>query len=200
MEGAFRIGQGLGMGEKGSNLKRRPQGPKIGRGRNRFRAGTDEQPHGPRHMAGGCHQIKRGLPQLIPQKLGLIRSILGSRLQDDSIPGHPQIEGDLHEGQHAILVEDLTTDGASKVNFCKALRDAGTTVEHALVVFFYGVFPGALRTLEDMGITLHYLANWWDVLEVAEQGKYFDAKTLQEVREFLHDPIDWSTRHGGRSE
>ena len=111
-----------------------------------------------------------------------------------------QIEGDLHEGQHAILVEDLTTDGASKVNFCKALRDAGTTVEHALVVFFYGVFPGALRTLEDMGITLHYLANWWDVLEVAEQGKDFDAKTLQEVREFLHDPIDWSTRHGGRSE
>lgn len=107
------------------------------------------------------------------------------RKQPKGFGRQAQIEGDLHEGQHAILVEDLTTDGASKVTFCNALREAGADVEHALVVFFYGVFPGALRTLEDMGVTLHYLANWWDVLEVAEQGDHFDKKTLQEVREFL---------------
>src|SRR6188768_1819470 len=32
-----------------------------------------------------------------------------------------QIEGHLTEGQRILLVEDLTTDGRSKVNFCQAL-------------------------------------------------------------------------------
>src|SRR3954454_1914440 len=39
-----------------------------------------------------------------------------------------QIEGHLIEGQRVLLVEDLTTDGRSKVNFAKALRDAGAKV------------------------------------------------------------------------
>ena len=33
-----------------------------------------------------------------------------------------QIEGHLTPGQRVLLVEDLTTDGRSKVNFCNALR------------------------------------------------------------------------------
>ena len=33
-----------------------------------------------------------------------------------------QIEGDVREGARTLLVEDLTTDGRSKINFCQALR------------------------------------------------------------------------------
>src|SRR6202162_4843925 len=40
-----------------------------------------------------------------------------------------QIEGQLNDGQRVLLVEDMTTDGGSKVNFCKALRAAGGKVE-----------------------------------------------------------------------
>lgn len=111
-----------------------------------------------------------------------------------------QIEGHVREGDRAVLVEDLASDGASKINFIRAMRDAGLKVNHAFVIFFYGVFPGALKTLEEMGVELHYLANWWDVLDVAEQGQYFDKKALEEVRKFLHDPLQWSALHGGRSE
>lgn len=110
-----------------------------------------------------------------------------------------QIEGHFNEGDRVVLVEDLASDGASKVNFCKAVREAGARVNHAFVVFFYGVFPGALKTLEEIDVHLHYLANWWDVLEVAEQGRYFDKSALDEVRKFLHDPVQWSAMHGGRS-
>ncbi len=39
-----------------------------------------------------------------------------------------QIEGYLVEGQRTLLVEDLTTDGRSKVKFCNALRKAGAEV------------------------------------------------------------------------
>jgi orotate phosphoribosyltransferase len=45
-----------------------------------------------------------------------------------------QIEGHLEAGDRVLLVEDMTTDGRSKVNFCKALREAGATVEHVLRV------------------------------------------------------------------
>jgi orotate phosphoribosyltransferase len=109
-----------------------------------------------------------------------------------------QIEGHFEDGDRVLLVEDLASDGASKVTFCKALRDAGAQVSDALVVFFYGVFPGALKNLEEIGIHLHYLANWWDVLEVAEQGQQFDKSTLDQVRAFLYDPVGWSQAHGGK--
>ena len=39
------------------------------------------------------------------------------------------IEGDVPEGKRTLLVEDLTTDGQSKIRFAQALRDAGAIVQ-----------------------------------------------------------------------
>lgn len=108
-----------------------------------------------------------------------------------------QIEGDVPENMRTLLVEDLTTDGASKIRFAKALRDAGAIVDHTFVIFYYGVFPGAHRTLEDMNITLHSLCTWWDVLEACADGDYFSEKDIAEVRRFLEDPCGWSKKNGG---
>ena len=121
------------------------------------------------------------------------------RKQAKGFGRNAQIEGDFKDGDRVLLVEDLASDGASKVNFCQALRKAGANVQHTFVVFFYGVFPGALKSLEEIGVDMHYLANWWDVLEVAEEGGQFGKPALDEVRKFLHDPIAWSAFHGGRS-
>ncbi len=111
-----------------------------------------------------------------------------------------QIEGDFKPGARVVLVEDLASDGASKVNFITALREAGAECNNSFVVFFYGVFPGALKHLNEIGVHLGYLCNWWDVLEVAEQDNLFDKRTIDEVRNFLHDPVQWSKLHGGRAE
>jgi orotate phosphoribosyltransferase len=108
-----------------------------------------------------------------------------------------QIEGNVIEGQRVLLVEDMTSDGGSKVTFCKALRDAGTTVDHVFVVFFYGIFPESRKILGDLGVTLHALATWWDVLAAAKECGKFDAGTLAEVEKFMHDPTGWSKAHGG---
>jgi len=106
------------------------------------------------------------------------------------------IEGDVPEGLRTLLVEDLTTDGRSKIRFAQALRDAGALVNHAFVVFYYGVFPGSLETLVGMDITLHALCTWWDVLEACEAREYFPAEDLPKVRKFLEDPVAWSAAHG----
>lgn len=110
-----------------------------------------------------------------------------------------QIEGDIRENARTLLVEDLTTDGRSKVNFCKALRQAGAIVEHAFVIFHYGIFPQSEQLLAEIGLKLHSLANWWDVLKVAKTEGRFDASTVREVEKFLNDPVGWSGAHGGVS-
>ena len=65
-----------------------------------------------------------------------------------------QIEGEVPEGRNTLLVEDLTTDGASKIRFAQALRDAGAVCDHTFVVFFYGVFPGSFETMKRMNLSL----------------------------------------------
>jgi len=108
-----------------------------------------------------------------------------------------QIEGLVVDGQRTLLVEDLATDGGSKVNFCNALRAAGARVEHTFVIFYYDIFPDGIELLADMGVKLHWLATWWDVLEVAKTSNRFDAKVLTEVEAFMRDPRGWSQAHGG---
>jgi orotate phosphoribosyltransferase len=107
------------------------------------------------------------------------------------------IEGDVPEGKRTLLVEDLTTDGQSKIRFANSLRDAGAIVNHAFDVFVYGVFPGAFETLARMDISLHHLCTWWDVLEACKDRPAFSDTNLSEVRRFLEDPVAWSASHGG---
>src|SRR6476661_1319657 len=61
------------------------------------------------------------------------------RKQPKGFGRNEQIEGLVVEGQRTLLVEDMTSDGRSKVNFCNALRKAGAKVEHIFVLFFYDI-------------------------------------------------------------
>ncbi len=106
-----------------------------------------------------------------------------------------QIEGNLDEGSNVLLVEDLATDGGSKLAFVKALRDAGAKCSHTFVVFFYDAFPGALNSLDKEGVSLLYLCTWADVIETAEEGGDFDAVKIIGVRDFFKAPIRLSQAH-----
>src|SRR5215468_11850989 len=108
-----------------------------------------------------------------------------------------QIEGEVKEGQRVLLVEDMTTDGGSKVNFVNALRKAGVQCDHTFVFFYYDIFPEGLKTLTDMGVTHHALATWWDVLAVAKKSGKFAPEKLKDVEAFMRDPRGWSKAHGG---
>ena len=111
-----------------------------------------------------------------------------------------QIEGQLVPGQRVLLVEDLATDGRSKVNFVKAIRDADGKCDHCFVLFFYDIYKDSRRILGDLGVTLHALTTWWDVLAVAKASGKFDPKMLADVEAFMNDPAGWSKAHGGVAE
>jgi len=103
-----------------------------------------------------------------------------------------QIEGHMPEGARVLLVEDLTTDGGSKVKFVDAIRQAGGVVEHAFVLFHYGIFPASVENMAKIAVNLHALTTWWDVLRVARENQYFPAETLAVVEDFLQRPNEWT--------
>jgi orotate phosphoribosyltransferase len=109
-----------------------------------------------------------------------------------------RIEGAMSEGQRVLLVEDLTTDGGSKLSFVDAIRDTGATCGHTAVIFYYDIFPETTKTLGDHGVALHHLCTWWDVLAEAKAQGSFDAETLAEVEAFLNAPRAWQEANKDR--
>ncbi|MEZ5648610.1 MAG: orotate phosphoribosyltransferase [Alphaproteobacteria bacterium] len=102
-----------------------------------------------------------------------------------------QIEGASLENRRVLLVEDLATDGGSKLNFIEALRTAGAEISHCFVIFHYGIFPAGVEDLRAQGVNLHALTTWWDVLTRAEEQKLFAPKSLSIIRDFLEKPEAW---------
>jgi orotate phosphoribosyltransferase len=109
-----------------------------------------------------------------------------------------QVEGGDVEGLKVLLVDDLTTDGGSKLGFARGLRSAGAIVEHVLTIFYHDAFPGATERLAQAGLTLHPLATWSDIL-CANAAVALAPQDRTEIERFLSDPVAWSTRHGGRA-
>ncbi len=108
-----------------------------------------------------------------------------------------RIEGDMIEGQRVLLVEDLTTDGGSKLSFVDAIRETGATCAHTAVIFYYDIFPETEKTLGDHGVSLHHLCTWWDVLAEAKAQAAFPEATLNEVEKFLQSPREWQEARKG---
>lgn len=108
-----------------------------------------------------------------------------------------RIEGALRGGARVLLVEDLATDGGSKIAFAEALRGAGAEVSHSFAVFFYDLFDHVPARLGDAGLSLHHLSTWRDVLGALREAGKHDGATLDEVERFVGAPLEWSAAHGG---
>ncbi len=144
------------------------------------------------NIAGG---ETAGIPfaALVAERLALPMTYV--RKKPKGYGRNARIEGAMAEGERVLLVEDLTTDGGSKLSFVDAIRETGASCGHTAVIFYYGIFPETEKTLGDHGVQLHHLCTWWDVLAEARTQAVFDAKTLAEVEAFLNDPRGWQEKH-----
>jgi orotate phosphoribosyltransferase len=102
-----------------------------------------------------------------------------------------QIEGEMKEGARVLLVEDLASEGTSKINFINAIRAAGGQIAHTFVVFHYGIFPSSVESLKAEGVLLHGLTTWHDVLALAHERGSFTPPQYQAIKSFLDDPESW---------
>jgi orotate phosphoribosyltransferase len=102
-----------------------------------------------------------------------------------------QIEGEMGDGARVLLVEDLASEGTSKLNFIHAIKNAGGKIGHTFVIFHYGIFPQSVTSLEAEGVKLLALATWWDVLKVAHGQGHFTPAQYGAIRSFLENPESW---------
>ena len=102
-----------------------------------------------------------------------------------------RIEGHITSGSRVLLIEDLATDGKSKLDFVAALRTADLRVNDVLVVFQYGIFPQAMMQLAEKNIHLHGLACWEDVMKISTRDKLLHEVERAQIRLFLEDPEKW---------
>ena len=65
-------------------------------------------------------------------------------------------------------------------------------IDHAFVIFNYGIFPQIETSLAAEGIALMALATWWDVAQTAERLGRFAPGQYETVESFLKDPNAWS--------
>lgn len=132
-----------------------------------------------------------GIPfaALVAERLGLPMTYV--RKKPKGYGRNARIEGVMGEGDRVLLVEDLTTDGGSKLSFVDAIRETGATCGHTAVIFYYDIFPETTGRLAGHGVALHHLCTWWDVLAEARAQAAFDAATLEGVEAFLRDPRGW---------
>jgi orotate phosphoribosyltransferase len=147
------------------------------------------------NIAGG---ETAGIPfaALIAERLALPMTYV--RKKPKGYGRNARIEGAMSEGQRVLLVEDLTTDGGSKVSFVEAIRETGAKCNHTAVIFYYDIFKNTVPMLREKGIELSWLCTWWDVLAEARASGAFDARTLTEVEAFLNDPDAWRAAFASR--
>lgn len=108
-----------------------------------------------------------------------------------------RIEGVMGPEDRVLLVEDMTTDGGSKITFVEAIRETGAACGWTALIFLYDIHSGTRERLRAEGIELICLATWWDVLDEAKRQGAFDAHTLAEVEAFLNDPVAWQDARKG---
>ena len=125
----------------------------------------------------------------IADRLGL--PMIYIRKKPKGFGRNARIEGIIKEGDTILLIEDLATDGGSKMSFIEGIRDAGAECAHTFVVFHYGIFPEGIKKLNEAGVALHGLTTWWDIIECAEEENILDAATVAKVTAFLKDPDGW---------
>lgn len=122
------------------------------------------------------------------------------RKQPKGYGGTKQIEGILEAGKRVLLVEDLITDGLSKLRFNIGIRAAGAKMTHCLCVFDYASDRlnqhEGKNNLAKNGIELHVLANWDDVLDTGLSRSYFTESASGQIIDFLNDPENWGRKMG----
>ena len=133
------------------------------------------------NIAGG---ESAGIPfaSFISQKMNLPLSYI--RKEKKKFGKNSQIEGIIKPFENILLVEDLMTDGGSKIKFIESILDVNANIKAIFVVFNYGINIDYIEFKKNKIKVIH-LATWQDVLQEYLYLKKLSKKDKINIEEFL---------------
>lgn len=129
---------------------------------------------------------------LVAQELGKPFVYVRSEAKSHGLTN--QIEGEIHEGQSVVVIEDLVSTGKSSLIAVHALRERGCMVKGMAAIFTYGLGV-AERNFEEAKVDLHTLTDYDTLIEVACQEEYIRAAEMASLAEWRKNPEAWSDAH-----
>ena len=132
-------------------------------------------------IAGG---ESAGIPYatMIAERLNLPMTYI--RKEKKKFGKNSQIEGILKKNDNVLLVEDLMTDGGSKLVFLKAIDSIGAQTKQIFVIFNYGIIDKFFN-FKKFDIELISLTSWEFILEVGLKMKKIKKKEKEIIKNFL---------------
>ena len=129
---------------------------------------------------------------LVAQELGKPFVYVRSEAKSHGLTN--QIEGEIHEGQSVVVIEDLVSTGKSSLIAVHALRDKGCDVKGMAAIFTYGLDVAA-KNFADAKVELHTLTNYDTLIDVAAKEEYIHASEQESLANRRLNPEAWSDAH-----
>ncbi|MCF8308366.1 MAG: orotate phosphoribosyltransferase [Bacteroidales bacterium] len=101
-----------------------------------------------------------------------------------------QVEGEIFEGQRAVVVEDLVSTGNSSLNAVKALKQEGCRVMGMVAIFTYD-FDYAREKFDREACELFALSDYQTAIERALENNYILKKDMDSLAAWRRDPGKW---------
>lgn len=102
-----------------------------------------------------------------------------------------QIEGELKEGQKAVVIEDLISTGKSSLQVVDVLKEKGVQVMGMVSIFNYG-FPLAVEAFQEARVPFYSLTDYGSLLQLAQKNGLVDAAHEDVLLKWRQDPANWN--------
>jgi orotate phosphoribosyltransferase len=145
--------------------------------------------HIPPDAIAGTATAAIGWATLVADRMDLSMCYVRAKAKEHG--AKKRIEGDLKEGSHVVVVEDLISTGGSSVSTVEALREEGKAIVTDIVSIFSYEFPAAQEAALEAKVRLHPLSGISTLLEVAAGQNRLDAGQAKEVLRFIKNPQEW---------
>ena len=124
-----------------------------------------------------------GLPLAVAASLAGRVPLIYPRREDKGYGTRRRIEGQFKAGERVVLIDDIITDGASKLEAIAPLEEAGLVVKD--LVILVDREQGGRELLAARGYTLHSVLTISQCFDTWERTGLVPAHLIRQSREFL---------------
>jgi|ETNmetMinimDraft_2_1059921.scaffolds.fasta_scaffold06841_3 orotate phosphoribosyltransferase len=139
-------------------------------------------------VVAGCETAGIPIAAAIAIKAGM--PMIYVRKRAKGYGTNSMIEGVLKKGQKVVLIDDMITNGKSKIGFVEGVRKEGAVVSDCLVILDRE--QGGSDTLAEVDLKLHSLITLNEFLEFMKESGGVDEDNYNITKKYLSNPEQWS--------